>query len=389
MAVRTDRDRCERWFVRRGLPHLIHRYSVTADVLTRAAPFLGLVLFVEFFLVFGDRWDGWAQAGIFMAGIGISAAAVAGVNRARGRRTWQLPKRVGPIEIGAYFGLGAAFTALGSETKWVITNIITIGVINLLLLAGAYLVTNWGLIPMVRWSTVQVWRQVGHVSILFVKSMPILLLFSVFVFLNAEMWQVANDFTLAYYGVTAAGLVLIGASFVMLSVRRLAVDLARFTSWSAIRSHCAGTPVADIVPGDGDSPPDHPGLSRRERLNVSLLLFVAQSIQITLVAAINTAFYLVFGLFTVREETMLQWTTASEFTSTGDWVVRYSLWGEQLLFSRQLLLVAGFMGLLSGLQFTVSVVTDAGYRAEFAEDMTEELRSALAVRAVYHHQFVN
>ena len=175
----------------------------------------------------------------------------------------------------------------------------------------------------------------------------------------------------------------------MLSVRRLPVHLARFTSWSAIRPHCAVTPVADIVPGDGDSPPDHPGLSRRERLNVSLLLFVAQSIQITLVAAINTAFYLVFGLFTVREETMLQWTTASELTSTGDWAVRYSLWGEQLLFSRQLLLVAGFMGLLSGLQFTVSVVTDAGYRAEFAEDMTEELRSALAVRAVYHRRFVN
>jgi len=389
MAVLTDRDRCERWFVRRGLPHLIHRYSVTADVLTRAAPFLGLVLFVEFFLVFGDRWDGWAQAGIFMAGIGVSAAAVAGVNRARGRRTWQLPERVGPIEIGAYFGLGAAFTALGSQTRWVIANIIIIGVINLLLLAGAYLVTNWGLIPMVRWSTAQVWRQVGQVSVLFVKSMPVLLLFSVFVFLNAEMWQVANDFTLAYYGLTAAGLVLIGSSFVMLSVRRLAVDLARFTSWSAIRPHCAGTPVADLVPGDSDRPPDHPGLSRRERLNVSLLLFVAQSIQITLVAVINTAFYLAFGLFTVREETMLQWTTASELTSESDWAVRYSLWGEQLLFSRQLLLVAGFMGLLSGLQFTVSVVTDAGYRAEFAEDMTEELRSALAVRAVYHRRFVN
>ncbi len=388
MAIRTDRDRCERWFIRRGLPLLIHEYSLTGDVLTRAVPFLGFVLFVEFFLVFGDRWDGWAQAGVFVLGAAAATAVVAGVNRVRGRRIWQPPDRIGGIEIAAYFGLGAVFVVLGAQSGWVET-ILTVVAVNLGLLVGAYLVVNWGLVPMVRWSIVQVGRQVGRVSILFVKSMPILLVFSMFIFLNAEMWQVANDFTLAYYGLTAAGLVLVGSLFVLLSVRRLAVDLARFTTWSDIRFHCDGTPVADLVPGDDDRPPDHRAPSRWERLNVALLLFVAQGTQIALVAVIVAAFYLVFGLVTVREETILQWTTVSELTTSTDWVARFSLWGEQVVFSRQLLLVAGFIGLLSGLQFTVSMVTDANYRTEFAEDMTEELRAALAVRAVYHRRFVD
>ena len=100
--------------------------------------------------------------------------------------------------------------------------------------------------------------------------------------LNAEMWQVANDFTLPFFATVAAVLVTLGTLFVTISVRRLAVDLARFSSWSDLRSRCVGTPVESVVPGDSEAPPDSPPLSRGARLNVSLLLFVAQAIQIRL-----------------------------------------------------------------------------------------------------------
>ncbi len=121
---------------------------------------------------------------------------------------------------------------------------------------------------------------------------------------------------------------------------------------------------------------------------MSLLLFVAQSIQTVLVAVIVTGFYVLFGMFTVRESTLMQWTTLSQLTWAESWALRVPLWGEELLYSRQLMLVAAFIGLFSGLQFAVSVVLDSGYRSEFAEDMTDELREALAVRAVYHRTLV-
>ena len=91
---------------------------------------------------------------------------------------------------------------------------------------------------------------------------------------------------------------------------------------------------------------------------------------------------------TVREETLLQWTTATELTSSVDWAARWSLWGGELIFTRQLVVVSAFIGLMSGLQFAVQIVTDTAYRAEFAEDMTSEIREALAVRAVYYRRLV-
>ena len=122
-------------------------------------------------------------------------------------------------------------------------------------------------------------------------------------------------------------------------------------------------------------------------MNVSLLLFVAQAIQILLVATVITAFYLMFGLLAVREETLLQWTAASELTSD-DWVQRFSLFGSELVFTRQLVLVSAFIGVVSGLQFAVQLVTDESYREQFASEMTDEIRQALAVRAVYHRRLV-
>ena len=384
----ADRGRCERWFVRQGLPHLIHDYSASTDVLTRAAPFLALVVFLEFFLVFGDRWHGWSQAGVFALGLALAAAVVALVNRLRGRRLWQLPDRVGLWEILAYLGLPAAFAGLGA-TGSVVEDAGFFVVVNVVVLGLAYLVTSWGLVPMVRWSLGQLGRQVGRMMTLLAKSLPILLVFSAFIFLNAEMWQVAHDFTLPYFGMVAALLVAVGTLFVTISVRRLAVDLARFAAWSDVRSRCVGTPVDPLVPEDSAAPPDSPPLSRGARFNVSLLLFVAQSIQIMLVALIVTAFYVLFGVFTVREETLLDWTTLSQLTWEESWAVRIPLWGEDLLFTRPLVLVSTFIGLFSGLQFAVSVVLDAGYRSEFAEEMTAELREALAVRAVYHRVLVD
>ena len=205
---------------------------------------------------------------------------------------------------------------------------------------------------------------------LLTKSLPILLVFSAFIFLNAEMWQVANDFTLPFFGMVAALLVAVGTLFVTVSVRRLAVDLARFASWSDVRPRCAGTPVEPLVPDDLAAPPDSPPLSRRARFNVSLLLFVAQSIQIILVALIVTLFYVLFGVFTVREATLLNWTTLSELTWAESWAVRIPLWGEDLLFTRPLVLVSTFISLFSGLQFAVSVVLDAGHRSLLTVDST-------------------
>ena len=387
MTARTERDRCERWFVRRGLPHLIDDYTATDDIFTRMAPFLAGVVFLEFFLAFGDRWTGWSQAVAFLGGIAALVGGVVLVNRIRGRRSFQLPDDIGVWELALYVVLPIVPTVIGSQGS-ALDNAVSVVAFNLVLLAVGYVVTSWALIPMMRWSFGQVRRQVTDVANLAMKSLPTLLIFSAFIFINAEMWQVANDFTLPLFGMVMLLLVGIGGIFIFVSVRRLTVDLARFSAWGDVRPRCANTPVEEIIPADDEPAPDTPPLVRRAEWNVNLLLFVAQGIQVLLVSLVITTFYVVFGLLTVREETLLQWTTVGELTYERDWAVDIAIFGTDLIFTRQLLLVALFIGMFSGLNFAVQVITDDTYREEFIADMTAEVRDALAVRAVYHRRLV-
>ncbi|MEM9202845.1 MAG: hypothetical protein AAGC53_14360 [Actinomycetota bacterium] len=387
MDTTVDKDRCERWFVRRGLPHLIHDYSATDDIFTRMAPFLTFVVFAEFFLTFGDRWSGWSQAVAFGAGIAALLGGVALVNRIRGRRPLQRPDDIGLWELSLYILLPVVPTAIGSQGDTV-SNIVSVVVFNLAVLGIGYVITSWALFPMMRWSVGQVRRQITDVANLAMKSLPTLLVFSAFIFINAEMWQVANDFTLPLFGMVVALIVGIGAVFIFVSVRRLTVDLARFSTWHDVRPRCDATPVVDLVPADDEPAPNTPPLARRAEWNVNLLLFVAQSIQILLVSLVITLFYVVFGLLTVRDDTLTQWTTVSELTYERDWAIDIAVFGTDLVFTRQLLLVALFIGMFSGLNFAVQVITDDTYREEFIADMTAEVRDALAVRAVYHRRFI-
>ena len=383
----TERDRCERWFVRRGLPHLIDDYTATDDIFTRMAPFLTGVVFLEFFLAFGDRWTGWSQAVAFLGGIAALVGGVVLVNRIRSRRSFQLPDDIGVWELALYVVLPIGPTVIGSQGS-ALDNAVSVVAFNLVLLVVGYVVTSWALIPMMRWSFGQVRRQVTDVANLAMKSLPTLLIFSAFIFINAEMWQVANDFTLPLFGMVMLLLVGIGGIFIFVSVRRLTVDLARFSAWGDVRPRCANTPVEEIIPADDEPAPDTPPLVRRAEWNVNLLLFVAQGIQVLLVSLVITTFYVVFGLLTVREETLLQWTTVGELTYERDWAVDIAIFGTDLIFTRQLLLVALFIGMFSGLNFAVQVITDDTYREEFIADMTAEVRDALAVRAVYHRRLV-
>lgn len=387
VTAMTERDRCERWFVRRGLPHLIDDYTATDDIFTRMAPFLAGVVFLEFFLAFGDRWTGWSQAVAFLGGIAALVGGVVLVNRIRGRRSFQLPDDIGVWELALYVLLPIVPTVIGSQGS-ALDNAVSVVAFNLVLLAVGYVVTSWALIPMMRWSFGQVRRQVTDVANLAMKSLPTLLIFSAFIFINAEMWQVANDFTLPLFGMVMLLLVGIGGIFIFVSVRRLTVDLARFSAWGDVRPRCANTPVEEIIPADDEPAPDTPPLVRRAEWNVNLLLFVAQGIQVLLVSLVITTFYVVFGLLTVREETLLQWTTVGELTYERDWAVDIAIFGTDLIFTRQLLLVALFIGMFSGLNFAVQVITDDTYREEFIADMTAEVRDALAVRAVYHRRLV-
>src|SRR5690606_37666952 len=100
--------------------------------------------------------------------------------------------------------------------------------------------------------------------------------------------------------------------------------------------------------------------------------------QILIVSASVFAFYTAFGLLTIRDQTLVSWMGPDALGD--DRIATVGVLGDDVVLSRQLLIVAGFVATFAGLQFAVQVVSDANYRREFASDMATDVRQALAVR---------
>lgn len=367
----------ERWFVRRGLPHAIEDYSAREDVWTRAWPFLLFVLFVELFASFGDRFDGWAQAAVFGAGVVALVAGFGAVNVARGRPAGSLPDDIGAGELAVFVLVPAVVPLWFSDRGWSAAAVIV--AVNVLVLGVAYAVTSYGLVPALRVGLRQSIDQIRTVTQLVARGLPLLLLITAFVFLNAEMWQVAHDFPASYYAICVVMILVLAFGFLALRLPREIVGLARFDSWEACRAAAASTdaPVAAQLPSFDGAPPE-PELDRVELVNVGVLLTISQAVQMLLIGACAGLFYVAFGLLAVREDTILQWTTAAEL----DRVATIGFLGDDLVLTWEHLAVAGFIAAFSVLQFAVASVTDSTYRDEFYDDVAGDVRSVLAVRAV-------
>ncbi len=375
----SRREAVERWFIYRGVPHVIHDYRATTDVFTRAVPFLALVFLVEIFASFGDRFDGWAQFGVFWAGAGIALGAVAAVNRLRGRRLFQLPDRVGAIELAVFVLVPPVLPALFSEDR--LSDTAGLALINVALLIGAYVVVSFGLLPMLFWAGGYSLSQIALIGRLVGRILPLLLVFSAFLFLNAEVWQVAHDFTWPFYAIVLGVFGLIAFGSVAIRVPSELVGLARFDSWEQVGQlvdEC-DSPLAPAMP-----PADFPvsavaPLDRMDRVNLGLLMFVAQAVRVVLVGVVIGAFYVGFGLLTVREATIVSWVASGQL----DPLARFGLFGNELVLTWELLAVSGFIATLSALQFAVSTIVDKAYREHFYDDMANEAREVLATRALY------
>jgi hypothetical protein len=221
-------------------------------------------------------------------------------------------------------------------------------------------------------------RQLGSIIGLLVRVMPLLLLFVTFLFLTVEVWEVAARLQGPYLLATAGLFIGAGTMFVAVRLPREIGALAHFDSPQEVIDLTADTPVAGRAREVGQRACDPRPLSTREWVNVGLLVFFSQALQILTVSALLGAFFMVFGLLTVPPAMVARWSNHA-FTE----LVRFPLWGRDVVITSELVRVAGFLSAFSGLYFTVTMLTDETYRQEFLDEVVGDARRAFAVRAVY------
>jgi hypothetical protein len=251
-------------------------------------------------------------------------------------------------------------------------------VLNLVLLGGTYVVASYGLVPLTRWALGKTVRELGAVAGLVGRALPLLLLIQIVLFINTEMWQVADGFSGWFLGLAVALFVLVGIGFLLTRLPRELDRLATFASADELRAEVIGTPAAPLADALTDAACAPAELSARQRGNVLLVALFSQGIQIVLVTLLLGGFFVIFGLLTVTPAVIESW-----IGHPGDVLVTVTVGGRDVQLTAELLKISAFLGAFSGLYFTVVLVTDATYREEFFDQILAELRQTFAVRAAY------
>jgi hypothetical protein len=340
-----DRAAQERAFHRAGLPSFIAARTATADIWTRAVPVLALVFGAELLGAIDLDVAWWANVLFVLAGVAILLVSLALVNRLRGRPPLARPETVGGPELAA-FVIVPALLPLVLNQQWV-SALVTAGG-NLLLLAVLYGTIGYGLVSILLWAARRLVGQLATSLSLLVRAISLLLLFNVVLFINTEMWQTFADLAFWRVAGVAGLLLLVGTLFGLVRMPREVTGLE-----AEVQREVGGPP-----------------LDNRQRVNVGLVLFVSQSLQVLTVTLAVFAFFVAFGLLTISDELIATW-------------VGHDPHVYALGVTTELLQVSGAIAALSGLYYAIAVQTDATYREEFLTEITDEMRGSFVARVAY------
>ena len=339
-------DEFEARFRRAGLPLFVAGTTARTEVWTRAVPVLGLVFIGEVLGAIDLQWSPLANAGALLGGFAILLGGLALSNRARGRRALARPRDVGAVELAGFVLLPAVLPAIfGGQTRsaWVTA------VGNLVLLAVLYGTIRYGLLSIVAWAARRLGGQLAASVVLLARAIPLLMLFSVVLFLTTEMWQTFARMDDASLAAIAGLLVGVGTLFLVARLPREVEALER-----------------DV----GGGPP----LDRQQRLNVGLVMFVSHALQVLVVSLAVGVFFVAFGLLATPDSLLQTWIgqPPKEILTVA---------GVQLY--AELLRVSAAIAALSGLYYAIAVLTDATYREEFLSELERSMRETFVARAEY------
>jgi hypothetical protein len=226
-----------------------------------------------------------------------------------------------------------------------------------------------------RWAAGRALGSLGLLVPLATRALPMLLLFITFLFINTEVWQVANALS---PGVLGGSVLFFGLAAVFFLVSRLGEeldDVDDLDSTEAVVAACRDTPVqseASELALQGEKLAVDSRVVGLEKANLVLALVIAQAVQVFLLAVAVSTFFVLFGAVAIDDHVIESWVEGGADYRLG-----------QHLVSVQLFKVAIFLGSFSGLYFTVYAITDATYRQQFFTEILRELERAVGVRAVY------
>jgi hypothetical protein len=341
----------ERSFRRAGLPTFIRGYSAR-QAFAKALPLLTLVFVVEILNALNSDFGFWTNVGFLAGGIGISLGIIGALNVARGQSFFSVPRRVGPAEMLAFVLVPSLLPLLfGPQVTSAVVTLIG----NTLLLGLVYLVLGFGAVSILEWAVRRFVSLFAASLSVLVRALSLLLFFLLVIFFSTETWQIWTLPPVPKF-VAAAGLFMfLAAGFLLLRLPQSVRDLER----------------------EADLQDEH--LSRPQRVNVGVVMFLSQFLQVVFVASAVWVFFVVFGSLLVSAGVREVWLGTS-----GAEVWRLPFFGDTVVvITVQLLRVATGMASFAALYYAVATQLDEAYRDEVVEQIARQLKETFARRAEY------
>ena len=335
---------------RAGLPNLIADYSAAEDVFTRALPFFGLVYLAEIANALNADYSVAVNVLAAIGGVVLALGSFAVFNALRGRPLASIPDRVGTPELAAFVVLPMVLP-LVFGFQW--RSALVTGAVNLVLIGIVYLVIGFGIVSIARWVGVRFVDQLSASLTILVRAVPILVFFALIVFFAAEVWQVFWSVSTIRFWIGVVFFIVLGSAFLSTRIPTSVRELERDSDLAA-------------------------PLTRRQRINVGLVIFMSYALQVLSVAAAVWLFFVAIGAILVAPAVQESWTGAADARE-----LLPSVLGVELHVTPPLLRVATGMAAISGLYYAVALVVDPSYRDELVERLTEQMRETFGTHAEY------
>jgi hypothetical protein len=285
-----------------------------------------------------------------------------GLGRAR-----LVPVLAGALLVGAAVGVVSGVYLTGVSAGLVL------GLWAFGLVLALYAATVLRLTVVARWAVNRTFRSLGMLFPLVTRALPLLLLFITFLFINTEVWMVANSLSRGVLTLAVMFFALMAVGFLLV---RLPEEMDRVdddADRGRLVARTRGTPVEHCAAEALDETPDDDDLRRLlevaglQKWNLVLVLLVSQALQVLLLSLSVLVFFVVFGYVVMQPDVVAAWLGEDVYSGVTPPLIKVSVF------------LAGF----SGLYFTVYAVTDEAYRQQFFTSVSRELERAVAVRAVY------
>ncbi|RFA17951.1 hypothetical protein [Subtercola boreus] len=345
----------ERWFRSRGLPFFAHPGSRGTLLVARTAPVIALLCCVELAGSLLQRTSisidaraplpGAVVLVAMALGLLVLVAIPAAALLAAGTwlREWPRSTTTAGWVLIVYDVVVAPWVV---GHPFALLDHLAAG----LSVALALLATRLGVGSLASWTMRSAIRQLRALPQLASRALPLLMLVVVVSFFSRNLWEVVN----ALPAVRLAGVVWVFALLGLLFI----VPVTR----------------TELI-GLGNAADATPELSRLERVNVTVVLVLAQSLQVVIFSGLVCVFFTGLGSIAFTPAVLDVWL--------GPGRAPLELAGVRLPVDAALVKTAVFLSCVSSLNFLISATTTASYRSAFYDPLFDDAKKALAVRAHY------